>query len=285
MTDLFLLSKCNNRCINCVGSPDNKEYNNLDYYKSIASKLKQTKIICLGGGEPTIHREFFEIMEYLSNLNEKTEIMLLTNARAFSNESFLRKFNALKIDKKRLRIASAVYGPDSKVHDAMSRTPGSFEETVKGIKKLIKSGYKIEIRVIITKLNYEKLKETAEFIADEFKGIERVAFISMKFTWEAHKNRKVLLVPYKDVVEELIPAIDILEKNKIMAVLFHFPHCVLPEAYRRCSHGRTVDEKELHFKKECEECRYFSDCSGMWKSYVDIVGENEINLKEDQKNV
>jgi MoaA/NifB/PqqE/SkfB family radical SAM enzyme len=276
MVDLYLHSKCNNRCINCVGSSDNIEYHSLKELKKEKNLLKKEKIINIGGGEPTIHPEFFEIMEYINSLN--TEILLLTNARAFSNQSFFSKFNALQLDKNRLKIGSAIYGPNNKIHDMMSRTPGSFNETVKGIKTLIKSGYKIEIRIIITKLNYKKLRETAEFIADEFKGAERVVFISAKYTWEAYKNKNILLVPFKEVVEELIPAINILKKN-IKVMLFHFPHCVLPEKYQIYSHGRTADEKELYFKKECKECGYYDDCSGIWRSYYDIAGDKEISEK------
>ena len=166
MVNLFLIRPCNNYCINCVGTLDERsETLSLEEIKQIY-KFKRDDCVDITGGEPTIHKEFFDIMRYIADF--RPEITLLTNARAFSNREFLEEFESIGISKERLRIATAIYGHNEKLHQSMSRTPESFNQTVAGVRNLLEKGHRVEIRVIVTKLNYRHLKEIAEFIEREF---------------------------------------------------------------------------------------------------------------------
>jgi MoaA/NifB/PqqE/SkfB family radical SAM enzyme len=234
-------------------------------------KFKRGDCVDVTGGEPTIHKEFFEIMRYIAGFGP--EITLLTNARAFSNKHFLEEFESINIPKDRLRIASAIYGHNEKLHQSMSRTPESFNQTVAGVRNLLKKGYMVEIRVIVTKLNYRYLKEIAEFIEREFPKADRVVFISMKVMGEAYRNKLQLLVNFSEVMPHLKEAIDCISKD---VYLFHFPHCVLPEGLRKYSHGRTVPKLELHYAGCCKDCSKIDVCSGLWKTYYEVAGDGEL---------
>jgi len=241
---------------------------------------KKDKIISIGGGEPTIYPDFFRLIELVDSFADKVsgkEILLLTNARAFSKKEFLQKFNSLNLDKKRLRIAAAIYSHDKKIHESVTRTPESFDQTTAGIKNLIRSGYKIEFRVILSKLNYRSAVEMAEYIVDNFPEVERVAFIAMKFTGEAEKNKQLLALPFKKLVKEIIPAVDKLENNHIKTMLLHFPYCILPETYWRYTMGKTIPDDQIMFKDECKMCTQFKTCSGIWKSYAEFMPLSEFN--------
>ena len=124
-------------------------------------------------------------------------------------------------------------------------------------------------------MNYKFLPEIAKFISREFRGIDRVVFINMKYTGNAWVNRKKLFVRVSDVAEYAERAVDILNRENIEVRLFHFPLCILKSNYRRYAEGVTKQLYELTFVPQCRECKLKEKCPRIWRSYVKIAGGEE----------
>ncbi|UCG95299.1 MAG: radical SAM protein [archaeon] len=280
MTDYPLTFKCNNNCITCISKTSEiskiSDPRIQDIKNAIEKINPRTDYLGLGGGEPTLRKEFFEILKYARKTNPNIYIFLTTNGRIFSYKEFAKKLSKLSL--KNFRVGVALYGHNEKIHERITRCRGSFGQTVKGIKNLIEFGFHVEIRVIISRLNYKSLPHIAKFAAEKFPGMERFVFVNMKYTGNALKNRKKVLVKISKVVPLTERAVKILKENNVNTKLYHFPLCILPENLRNMAKGVTKEAGELTFVKVCEKCRLREDCPRIWKSYVKLVGDKEFGF-------
>jgi hypothetical protein len=152
---------------------------------------------------------------------------------------------------------------------------GSWSQTVQGIRNLLKLKTRVELRIIVNKLNHSSLSETASFIARNLSDVERVVFINMKYTGNAFRNRRRIFVRYSEAVSGVTGAVNILRRAGIEVRLFHFPLCTLPDRYRDMARGVTKHKGELSFTEACKECRFRGDCPMVWKSYLVLAGDGE----------
>ncbi|MFH0875072.1 MAG: radical SAM protein [archaeon] len=260
--------KCNNNCIMCINNqPDNRIDPKIDDIKNIISKLdKNVNYLFITGGEPTLRKEFFEIMDFI-NTNFKGEIHLLTNARMFSYDKFMYKFNSLKINK--IILGVPLYAHEKNVFEAVSRAKQSYSQTILGIKNLLSYNYEVELRIIIHKLNYKILPDIAHYILKELPSIKNVFFANMEYVGNGLKNKKALYVRLEDVKPYLQNAVDILE-SKTNISINQMPLCKLDKKYHKHADNCTVVPNEHMFLKECYNCRLKMKCSGYWRSYIGL---------------
>jgi His-Xaa-Ser system radical SAM maturase HxsC len=241
--------------------------------KKVIDSVRPDDILGLTGGEPTIRDIFFKILEYAKKKDPEMNVFVVSNGRMFYYREFAEKTASVGL--KNLKVGIALYGHTKGLHDAITRIPGSFEQTIKGIQNLIGLNVPVELRIIVSKINYKCLKEMADYIAGNLKGVYRVVFINMKYTGNAYINRKVLFVKYKDVVPYAEKAADLLLGNGIEVKLFHFPLCTIKRKYWDLARGVTKQESELMFVKECKKCRMKGECPRIWKSYWVLAGDGE----------
>jgi len=276
MATITVNFKCNNNCISCINyrkvANSNRE-RSLDDIKRMMKKLEKegVKHLDLNGGEPTIKKDLFEILKYLEEEYPRLEVKLLSNGRMFCYADYVEKLRELNLTKFSLVIN--LYAGDKSINDAITRSPGSWEQTVKGMKNLLHAGFKVELRIVVNKLNYRHLPEMAGFILREFGGIASVDFINMKVTGEARKNRNIILPRYTESVAYVQRAVDIL-KDQVNVRLLHFPFCILERKYWDFAKGVTID-RHITLAPQCDFCEQKNDCPMIWKSYIDIIGPEE----------
>jgi len=269
--------KCNNRCSSCI-----MESMNSNLEKDLETIKKEIDIITenlnhieFNGGEPTLNKNLFEIIRYTLEKKPSIEITLITNSRIFSLPAYVKKLKALDI--KNFKICTTLYGNNSKIHDAITRTPKSFEQQIKGIRNLLNGGIKIELRIVINKINYTSLEEMAHFIITNFnnKDFILINFISMKIFGESYKNKDIVSVKILETTPFVEKAIELLQKEKFNIRLSHFPHCVLEDKFWNTLAGITAEKEEIVFLSQCKSCKKRKVCSRIWKSYSKIFGGGE----------
>lgn len=250
-----------------VGNPSEESI------KNAIDRVVPGDTLGLTGGEPTIREDFLKFLKYAYRRDPEMNVFIVSNGRMFSYTDFVKK--VVSVGLKNLKIGIAIYGHTARMHDATTRVPGSFKQTSAGIENLSKNGIPVELRIIVSKVNYKDLENIAKHITEKFSGIYRTVFINMKYTGNAYINRKSLFIRYKDVVPYAQKAADILTKNKIDVRLFHFPLCVTDKKYWDMAKGVTKQESELMFIKTCEECNVKDKCPRIWKSYWVLAGDSE----------
>ena len=270
--------KCNNDCISCIFDTRQIQFAQdppLERIKENIRNWPSKKHIGLTGGEPTLHEDLFEIIEFTRGLYPEIEISLVSNGRKFADKEFTENFSKLNLGK--FKACIAIYSHKAEVHDFISGVDGSWLETVKGIKELLKRGIPVELRVIVEKANYRDLEETAKFIGKELNGVFRVVFINLKYSGNAFINRDKIFVSYSYATPFVERAVDVLEKEGVSVKLFHFPFCTIDEKYWPHVSGVTKEPKELALLKKCTECAMRKECPRIWKTYIVLAGEGEFN--------
>lgn len=161
---LELTGACNLRCIHCYGQfgypvIDKNEMLTLNEWKSIIDKLisYNCREIQLIGGEPMIHKDFYEILYYAYKKGME-RIDIFTNATLIDEKSikFFKKTNA--------KVRVSVYGHNAEIHDRITKQKGSFEKTKKALELLKENNIETRIAVVIMKENEKYIPEIRNYI-------------------------------------------------------------------------------------------------------------------------
>ncbi len=280
---------CNNNCRFCVQA-DNKCKGNrpLDEIKrDLEDSSKRCQDVVLTGGEVTIRKDFFEIVEYAKNLGYKV-IQIQTNGRMFSSLDFCKK----TIKAGATEFSPALHGYCKEQHEFLTRAPGSFNQTVKGIKNLKSLGAYVLTNTVVVKPNYRNLPEIAKLLVKL--NVDQFQFAFVHPMGNARKNfddiipRISLAAPYikkalqigigagRSVMAEAMPYClmrgyeSYVSENFIPETEIAYSNSVFIEDYKK----KRIAEGKMKFK-QCKECKYNSICEGPWREYSERLGCSE----------
>ena len=166
-----LTSDCNNFCSFC-SNVFSRNQACLGFYgwQKIIDQIKHlSHSLKLTGGEPTLHPDFYRIVNYLSQNN--LNFTLFTNARwkePIEVITFLKSVPQCK------GLLVSLHGVDADSHERLTQVGGSFEETCSNILLAAESGVRIHQSIILTKLNYNRINEVV-VLAEKLK-VKRIVF-------------------------------------------------------------------------------------------------------------
>jgi len=155
--NLDITYRCNNNCRHCwlkvfPRSPEIQSELNTDEIKIIIDDA--IRLGCrewtISGGEPMLRPDFSEIFDYITSKSSSYSIN--TNGTLITPE-------IAELMKRKGRKMIALYGATADVHDHITRNPGSFQATIKGLKLLLEVGADFIIQLIPVKDNYHQFKE------------------------------------------------------------------------------------------------------------------------------
>ena len=161
--DLKVGFRCNNHCKFCVQG--NKREIFPDRYDEevraiLRKEIKNHQGVVFTGGEPTVRKELVEWVKYAKELGYK-EIQIQTNGRMFAYMNFCKKM----VEAGANEFGMALHGSNAKIHDYLTRVPGSFDQTTQGIENLRTLGQCVLTNTVITKPNYKDLPNLAKLLA------------------------------------------------------------------------------------------------------------------------
>ena len=262
----FITGKCNSNCIMCP-SPEHSrkgsETIQLGDLMELARHIpSDAPHLTITGGEPFLMGEqIFTFLHYLKEKFDGTEFLFLTNGRIFAVEKYLQQFcetapgNSI--------VAIPVHGSCQQIHDAITRTDGSFKQTILGIKKLLKKGVPVEVRLVVSKKNVEDFDNIADLIINEIPGIEYVSVIAMEMTGTARMNQDEVWIPYKQSFSYIANAIRKLIKSGIDVKLYNFPLCTVERPFWTLCE-KSISDNKVRFAEDCDRCKYKKACSGVF---------------------
>jgi MoaA/NifB/PqqE/SkfB family radical SAM enzyme len=150
---------CNNRCRHCwlrlpEGLEDKKELST----EEIMSVVDQARNLgCrqwnISGGEPMLRPDFPEIFDYITR--KSITYSLNTNGSLITPE-------IADLLKRKGRNLISLYGATAKVHDHITRNPGSFEATLRGFAHLKEAGTGFIVQLVPMRDNYHQFKEMTD---------------------------------------------------------------------------------------------------------------------------
>lgn len=292
MPDILLWNRCNNNCLMCTRPESFFRSSSKTYgFETFSARLARylggdrtafkrrrgdADYFLLTGGEPTLHPDFFRLVELFSAANAHGGVCVLTNGRMFSYRDFARRFCALPY--KKLRVAVSLCGPDSETHDAVAGCPGSFEQAVVGIKNLLAFKPRkltLELRLVLHGMTASRLPATLALLEREF-GHEGycLTLLFHKSTGRAVRNSGRLdltLASAASCVASAGKRLDAFDYS-----LYHFPLCILPPALRHRSAATLAPSDAVFPSEKCAGCSLRPCCCGLLKEYYLERGAAEL---------
>ena len=294
---------CNDNCIMCSTKPKSKDFPDRPTEEIIDDVIKGRKKgyvrIEFTGGEPTIRKDILYLVKKAKELGYQ-DIGLSTNGRMLSYKNFCQEI----YDKGVKRVNVSLYGYDSKTHNAITRTPGSFKQTVQGIKNFLNYPDTIvTVNTVVFKMNYKYLDRIAKFVLSL--GIKFWNPLDLIPDGYAQKNYKYLSVDSLTELSERLNDLEGVVSSFDSVTFFDFPLCLFSQEFRNISNvsfvsarGRieitnqigyhpkrfnvTKESKVIDIHKKrldiCKKCRFYNSCGGVWKEYLKIHGGNEIGI-------
>ena len=151
---------CNLQCVHCLSSSGTRDPRELstDQAKAVLDELRDLQVFCIniGGGEPMIRKDFFEILEH-AEAND-IGVKFSTNGTYITAEN-ARRLAAMNY----LDIQISLDGVDAVTNDAV-RGKGSYATAIAAMNHLRDANFgQFKISVVVTRHNVDQL--------DEFKAL------------------------------------------------------------------------------------------------------------------
>jgi radical SAM protein with 4Fe4S-binding SPASM domain len=185
-----ITNKCNLRCSSCYNSYTEKLDNELSIteMKKIADEVLPflSYGFSISGGEPFCRKsELFEILEYVSNKEEKHRVGLVTNGTLI-NEDDAKRLSRIG----NLTVQISLDGITKESHE-FNRGKNTFDKVIETIKILRKYDVKILLGVLLTEKSIHEIQEVLDFAINL--GISSVRFIEM--FWQGLSRSKSMKRP------------------------------------------------------------------------------------------
>ena len=155
---------CNLQCVHCLSSSGQRDPRELTTAEAMAvlDELKALQVfyINIGGGEPMIRRDFFDLVEY--SVGNGIGVKFSTNG-AFIDADKARRLAAMDY----LDIQLSIDGADAATNDAV-RGEGSFATATRAMDHLAEAGFgPFKISVVATRQNVPQL-DAFKALADRY---------------------------------------------------------------------------------------------------------------------
>lgn len=283
--------RCNNRCVGCFSvSDDGASMSTREAFATLArGRTTGATWLWLGGGEPTIRKDFFPIVREARRLGYD-RIRVQTNGMMLSYEAFAARC----ADEGVTEIALSIKGPTAEIHDRYARTPGTFDLMVRGAEHARARRMTLEGDVLVYARTAHLLPEIVRVFHAQGVVRFRVWLLSSAGCTEPSVREEVPRIG--DVIPHLVAAMALgSSRDPVHVVSLHTPPCTLPADARRArfdaaAYGLWVMNPGGHaFRLEtspieggaylstCEGCAFRQRCTGPRRDYLEIHGADEFS--------
>ncbi len=213
---------CNNRCVICMLGPVKGELPAIEFdlFKKLVIGIVRSgrcRRLILSGAEVTTFPHLDRYVAFAAALGYFETIQIQTNGRKLCDAAYLRGL----IDAGVNEFFISIHGP-RQVHDAMSRVPGSYDQTMEGIANLRDYPANVLTNTVITRLNYSHVPALLEDIA----GTKASEMHVWNFFPMEERDSKDLIVCISDLLAVLADALPLLRSARKPLVLKAFPECL-----------------------------------------------------------
>lgn len=159
---LELTSRCNLECQHCYADsgPMTRDPGLVDWEEVITEgRTLGCRLLQFIGGEATLHPKFWKYATLASRLGYDT-------IEVYSNLTTMTAGRARQLRGLGMGITTSFYGPSADIHESITKRPGSFSRTVRGIEAALSAGIKLRVGLVDLGLNTPHLPEAVDFLAD-----------------------------------------------------------------------------------------------------------------------
>ncbi|MBV9947870.1 MAG: mycofactocin radical SAM maturase [Myxococcales bacterium] len=145
---------CNLACIHCLSSSGRRDPRELttEECKRVIDELERMQVfyVNIGGGEPTVRRDFWELIDYA--VAHHVGVKFSTNGSRITAERAARLAGSDYVD-----VQVSLDGATPEVNDAI-RGPGSYATAITAMERLADAGFRgFKVSVVVTRENVSQL--------------------------------------------------------------------------------------------------------------------------------
>ena len=264
----MITERCNSNCIMCPMSADTRKrgkgYTDNNPAILLSELPSDITHIDITGGEPFLNwKKALDVMKNINIHFPQTPVLVLTNGRALSLSFLQKEIQALITAQ--YRFAIPLHAPNAMLHDKITQSCGSFEQTIDALHFLSGTKAEVEIRIVGSRVNAKKITDLCEYIIDDNIKVDTVNLIGMEMNGQAARNRKQLWIDYDQLYTMAEPGLISLVENGIDVGLYGFPLCALPKrAWAIAKHG--IATEKIRYYDACDRCIEKKACGGLFKS-------------------
>jgi len=157
---------CNLACVHCLSSSGRRDPRELttSECKALIDELQRLQVfyVNIGGGEPTVRGDFWELVEYATA--HQVGVKFSTNGSRITDEVAARLAASDYVD-----VQVSIDGATAEINDAV-RGRGSYATAVRAMERLASAGFVgFKLSVVITRENAAQLDEF-KAIADRYRA-------------------------------------------------------------------------------------------------------------------
>jgi MoaA/NifB/PqqE/SkfB family radical SAM enzyme len=307
---------CNNNCVFCMEEDRDGRYvtnsaTTDETVKQIVAAHPHAEEICFTSGEPTTNKRFPYWVKLAKDEGAK-RISVMTNGRALGHEPYTKLLVAAGLR----RVYVSIHGHTQKLHEGLTRTPESFDQTVAGIRTTARFkpyGVELHTSTVVTKRNLPHMLDVYRFLRGL--GVDQVVFNVMQANGRADTHFEHIFPTYTEIARTFAEMVIEAKKTepRPMAFLVDIPLCtteavpdenrgyveayshyeqvgngthderLVPKADAGSLEGGLVEiarddlDKALRTKRaECARCKYDRVCEGVWVNYLKRYGWDEM---------
>ncbi len=281
MDVLRIETRCNQNCLFCGADPRNLGDYTLDFasLKRAVDAAGADELLEVSGGEPTLSPLLPKLLLYAKTRGRR--VSLQTNAMRFSDPAFAGAMQKAGLS----QVFVSLHAPDARLSDAMTRRPGAFDLTVRGVENLLELGLNVSLNYVICRPNASRMTDYVRFVRERFGDKTAVVFSYINPFHNAWKTPK-LIPPISEIAPPLGRA---LEEGERLGLELHVPDiCGIPlcflagrerfaDKYSDLQHNRPFHPHPQKLKeKVCGTCVWDRVCDGLWERYVEREGLGEL---------
>ncbi len=285
-TDLKVGFACNNRCWFCAQGEKRERTRAIPMARLVDGMRRAHRPgrgIVLTGGEPTLHRDILAIVAAAREIGYR-EIQLQTNGRTLAYPELLDRLLRAGVTE----ISPALHGPDASVHDGLTRSPGSFDQTLAGIRNALGSGVGVVTNTVVVRPNLRHLSSIIKLLADQ--GVTHAQLAMVHPVGSAAQAREEMVPRLEVAAPAVVEAIAVGRARHVDVVVEAMPFCFLGEFEDAAVETRIPDttvvdtdgapfdftEWRRHAGKAkgppCAHCVRANRCEGPWREYPELHG-------------
>lgn len=287
---------CNQKCRCCPIAKNINKGELLAPWERIKEESEQMVLsgvtdVTVSGGEPTIHPDFFAILELF--LQKNIGVHILSNGEKFSDEAFLERF--LEISRgKSVYVTTTFHSSLPEAHEFQNRSPGSFRRSLGGLKALDSNGIDIAVKHCITAANYLDLPQFVEWAVNNFSSNAEIQLWGIDICGIDNALAREMFVAPRKIGASLEAALELFERHSSAAgrvlTVNNLPLCVCdpyywtyftsPELDNYIEHmqgGRKMDAISGPASRNCGSCKFRQYCPGLYYSNFDLFGDDIVS--------
>jgi len=301
---------CNNNCIFCMDKGGRQRQRHLELIDPeetlrFMEENRDLGEVLFTAGEPTLHESLPRLIAHAKRLGFR-RIGVITNGRRLAYQVYAERLLNAGLNS----VVISIHGHDARLHDAQTRTPGSFEQTAAGLRVLadLKADRELHLSTstVVNRRNLPHLSKILPFLLAF--PLDQIVLNACQPLGRAAELFDKLVPAYTEIITELSGALEGLPRDEWARIrLLDVPPCLLaslPEEIRgwveehqhferrgglprgfgeetqrqgtrAAVQKRDFDAVQRAFGPPCEGCTLRERCDGVWRRYVEEYGWNE----------